>query len=420
MGKGRGEAAPLDEVGAPRYRWVVVGTMLTTYLGAYLVAYSLGILLPGISKELDLSPSQQGWLGTSTVLGSAVLALPIAWWLSRYRVKILGTAIMFLGTLFVFGQAWAPNFALFLLARLLFGFTLVARDTFRVIVTRQWALPKEITMVNALFNGITEVGVFIAVAVTPLILSIFSGDWRKVLFVYGAVSLLVALGWLALGKERIAAEYRTKTLSQTRSPIYSILRYRILWIIGLGLFGAEMSYTALLTFWPTYMLDKFNQSLQVSGLIFGVLPIASTLAGFGVAFIPAGVAVRRGLLVIAGLMMVVGCWGMLATGSIPLLVLFAALNGIAWGYWPVIATIPFELPEIKPRELPVVATFLETAWWGGFAVGPVLSGVLHQASGSMGLALFIVTSFALANVFSGTFLGSRFAQQPESAEETLS
>ena len=38
---------------------------------------------------------------------------------------------------------------------------------------------------------------------------------------------------------------------------------------------------------------------------------------------------------------------------IPLLLVLSFINGIAWGFWPILFTVPFHLPGIRPRELSV-------------------------------------------------------------------
>ena len=74
------------------YRWVVLGSLTSGSATALATIFIFGLLLPQISDELGLSPSQQGFLGASVVIGNLLLGIPLTLWLSRYsprRVLIL-------------------------------------------------------------------------------------------------------------------------------------------------------------------------------------------------------------------------------------------------------------------------------------------------------------------------------------------
>ena len=62
-------------------RWVVLGTWFLASVSGFMVLSTLGILLPSVSEELGLSPSQQGLLGSAAYWGNLVLAIPhgVAW-----------------------------------------------------------------------------------------------------------------------------------------------------------------------------------------------------------------------------------------------------------------------------------------------------------------------------------------------------
>ena len=43
------------------YRWVVIGSLPSLGATQLTIVFVLGLLLPDISDDLDLSPSEQGW-----------------------------------------------------------------------------------------------------------------------------------------------------------------------------------------------------------------------------------------------------------------------------------------------------------------------------------------------------------------------
>jgi len=103
----------------PAYRWVVIGSLTTCAATSLTSMFVLGLLLPDISEDLSLSPSQQGWLASSLVFANLVLAIPMNLYLSRFR-PWRTASIAFMGVaLFTLVQGWAPAFALLILGQVL-------------------------------------------------------------------------------------------------------------------------------------------------------------------------------------------------------------------------------------------------------------------------------------------------------------
>ena len=133
----------------PNYRWIVIGLWLLCGVAGVMVLSTFGLLLPAISSDLHLSPSQQGLLSSAAFWGNLALAVPLSLWTSRYPAKVLTTVTLVLGILLLFLQSWAPAFAYLLVGRLGFGITLLARIPARALLIRQWFPQREIVLVTA-------------------------------------------------------------------------------------------------------------------------------------------------------------------------------------------------------------------------------------------------------------------------------
>jgi MFS family permease len=82
----------------------------------------------------------------------------------------------------------------------------------------------------------------------------------------------------------------------------------------------------------------------------------------------------------------------MALAPVPWLVPFGAF-ALGWAcmqVYPTILTLPYELPGIKPREIAVVSSFLFTVFTLGMVIGPLLTGALQQATGSLRTAFLVV------------------------------
>ena len=390
----------------PNYRFVVMGLFSACATTGGMFTFTLGLLLPSISADLNLSPSQQGLLSSSAFWGGLGLGVPMTWWVSRYRVKRLTMVAFALGALFFFIQGWAPVFAVLLAGRLLFGISRLAAQPAKALLTTQWFAVREVVLAttydNALFGLIYGVG-FVA---TPFLLKSLGNDWRTTFNIYGAVFAALALLWMLLGRERVTAEYRRREVPRESGLLRGALMHRDLWIGGLGFMGPTMAMGAFFSFFPTLMLESYGVSLKWSGVLLALTHAIGGASGLGLGYFVFVTGKRNGLLGAIGLLMAGTYIGMTLTGSLPLLLVLALTNGTAWGYWPTLATVPYQLPGIRPREVAVANTFMFTMSSAGFVVGPLTAGFLQDALGDLQLTLTIVSFTALFVTVAGLSLRS--------------
>ena len=403
---------------APGYRWVVMGLWNFCSVSAFMV---VGILLPAISAELSLSPGQQGLLASSAFWGNLVLAIPMSWWTSRYGPKTLTTVTLALATGFLFLQAWAFSFLVLLAGRLAFGLVVMAGQPARAILTQQWFRPREIVLVNSISNALFGLVVGGGLAAAPFILSSLGNDWRSTLRSLGGLFVVLSILWVALGRDKGDRKRPEPDVSQEEPEesgrVWGTLSYRDLWVGGLGFLGATLAWSAFLSFFPTLMLDRYGLSLSWSGAMLAVTVFVGGFTGLGFSY--AVMVTDRGkeILQILGVLMAGTYAGMALTGSIPLLIALSLVNGIAWGFWPILFTIPFRLPGIRPRQVAVGLAFTTMMTSGGIALGPLITGFLQESLGDLRQALMIVSFTALSLTAAGSVLPRRFSEHQLPAPE---
>ena len=104
-----------------------------------------------------------------------------------------------------------------------------------------------------------------------------------------------------------------------------------------------------------------------------------------------------------GILMTFTYVGMTLTSSLPLLLVLSVLNGLAWGFWPILYSVPFQLPGIKPRDVGVALAFTMMMISAGTVLGPLITGFLQEVV-SLKVTLLIISFFALSLSAAGTFL----------------
>ena len=386
------------------YRWVVLGLFNVSGMTGTVVISSLGLLLPAISADFNLSSSQQGLLGSAAFWGNMALGIPLTWWTSRYRPKLLNTMTLVLGALFVLLQAWSPIFAGLLAGRLLFGLTRIAAEPARALLMQQWFPPREIVLANSFSNLIWGVIVGGGQIATPVLLDLTGNSWRGTLYIFSVLIAALTLVWVAFGRERVTEEYRRRSVPRDVGLLRGALMHRDLWIAGFAFLGINMAWSAFVSFFPTLMLDTYDVSLKWSGSILAMFIMIGGFSGLGLAHIVMAVDKRRVILQILGILMAGTYVGMTLTDSIPLLMALSIMNGIAWGSWPILITVAFQLPGIRPREVAVALSLLRVSVAAGYVLGPLTTGFLQEYLDDLRLTLMMVSFAALSLTVAGILL----------------
>ena len=405
---------PLAPISYSRYRWTVMGVWLFSSVSSFMVLNTLGILLPAISADLDLSPSQQGLLGSASHWGNIALAIPLSWATSRLSPKWLTAATLTMATGFLFLQSWAPVFVVLLAGRLLFGISNIAQMPARALLTRQWFPSKEVIYVNGISNVLFGLVVGGGLALAPVILDLTNGDWRLTLRIFGLYFAAITVLWIIVGRERTNEADKEVVTLPGENVVKRALAHRDLWIGGLGFVGSTMSFGAFLAFYPTLMLEEFDISLRLTGGILALGVVVGGIGGMGIAW-AAATSGREGIfLQILGVLMIGSNLGMVLTGSVPALFVLSFLNGVAWAFFPILVTVPFHLPGIRPRELAVAFAFTMMMTSVGTSLGPLFTGFLQEAFDDLKLALFLISFTSVSLILAGMTL--RFGTQRRLSE----
>ena len=254
---------------SPTYGWVVILTWMAIHMWGYLVMETLGLFLPSMREELDLTPVREGFLGAAPQFTVLLLSIPFGLWLSRFSPKWITLASIVGAILVIFMQAWAPVYAFLLLARALYGLSITIREPARTLLLRMWIKPRQILIANASIELLWGIGAAFFMLV-PVILKALDGDWRRTMQVLGFVTIAIAVVWLLVGRERPLPDAETERESKEPVSIRSALRYKELWLLAFGLVGVEMTFASYLTFWPSHMKDTYGIDIQTSALIWAI------------------------------------------------------------------------------------------------------------------------------------------------------
>ena len=374
---------------SPRLRrWAIVGS-LTSCVGTSLsVIFIIGILLPDISEEMDLSPLAQGMLGSSVLIANLIFCIPSNLIVSRFRPWRMVT-LLFLG---VGGsallQSWSPVLAALFVGRVGAGLFFTSTQSPRALIIQQWIPRHRISFTNGLsFAGIDLI-MGIAFLVTPQFQEL-AGGWRETFFIWSMISFALTIVWMIVGGERVTEEYAARARSETSSPLNALRNYKQLWIMGMGMGGSMAGQAGFQNFWPTLAEDELGLTPAFAGLALGATTFAAAPTDFLANAIPTLIRRRTLVLMVCGVTSIVSLTGMVYATSSPVVLTLAVAKGFSFAFFPVLMIMVFLIPGIKPREIGIGMSFMETSIWGGSAIGPILVGGLQQLTDNLQTALLV-------------------------------
>jgi nitrate/nitrite transporter NarK len=384
----------------PDYGWVVVGAFLAIDAAIMGITFSLGLMLPLISNDLNMTLGQSSWLGAVNWEVSALLSIPVAFRLSRYSPKALITVSCLGEAPLLLAQGAAPSYWVLLVCRIAYMAIGLARFAARPTLIQQWFPKEKIPLVN----GVLTVGMGLAggtvVFLMGDIMAALDG-WRNTFYVFGAVTAVLTVAWMILGRENPASGVREQP--QEPGAFRAILRNKTLWLLGIGVTGDMLCFGAMETLWPTYATEKGFLTLEQASFCEGL-----SYYGFAVGSVLGGVLTmrlgrRKPVLWLSGLMLPLVTMGVLFSRSFPVLASLWFLWGLAELYYPVIMTIPYELPGIKPQGVVLATAFVVTVFTAGSGLGPLLAGYV---AGAIGLekALLVTCFFPLLLFVAGLLI----------------
>ena len=174
------------------YRRYVLGLLLVVMILNYADRYVIGILMPDIQSDLDLSDTQSGFItGAAFTLFYAVLGVPIARLADRYsRKKIIAVALALWSCMTCLCSV-ARSFVQLAIFRVLVGIGEAGCTPPSHSLVSDYYSPAKRAFAMAVLGLGSSLGVFLAFLIGGWITDSFG--WRVTLVAFGAPGVVVAL-----------------------------------------------------------------------------------------------------------------------------------------------------------------------------------------------------------------------------------
>jgi MFS family permease len=247
-----------DDSRPANYRWYILALSTVTASAVVAIPFScMPSLFKEISQDLDLSLVEIGTIWGIANLAGVFVSLIGGLMSDRMGTKmILTVSCILVG---ITGAARGLSNGFFILTLTVFVNGLV-RAIVPIINTKTigvWFKGKNL----ALANGIGAMGMGLGLMLGPMIsatlLSPWLGGWRNVLFLYGAIGVVLGVLWFLFSREPpqavpTAPHPETVSIGQTLSKL---VRVKGVWLLGIMLMFRSGCMTGVMGYVPLYLRD---------------------------------------------------------------------------------------------------------------------------------------------------------------------
>ena len=360
------------------YKWCVLALGVATHLFVSAMPWiCMPVLFKEISDELGLDLVQVGVVWGMSSLPSLFTAFAAGLILDRFgSTRTLGVTCIISG---VFGALRGISAGFTGLATFMFLYGLFSVPLYFAAhkAAGEWFTDKQLGLANGILAMGMGVGSVLGEMISATVLSPLLGGWRNIMFVFGAIAIVIGLLWF---KVRRYPELKGKTdvvaAVPFRQSLVQVVRVRSVWFLALfqlflfaysgGLMGYLPLYLRSIG-WPTVGADGALAAFSAASVL-GVVPLSLLSDRLGL---------RKAILLPAALVAMVGVG------------LLSVVNGPA--IWPCVILAGFVQEAFAAISITVI---METK-----GVGPAYAGT----------ALGLATTLSGVGGFLSPPIGNRLA-----------
>ncbi|WP_413736259.1 MFS transporter [Sodalis sp. RH21] len=391
-------------------RWFVVFLLLIGGIINYLDRASLSIAAPDMMKDLNLSNTDIGLMGSVFALIYALCQLPSGWLVDKFGPKKVYTWAIGLWSFATMLTGACSNLATLLFARGILGVTEAPCWPGAAKITASWFPKKERALATGFWDAASKWGPAIAPPILVAIIVPFG--WRSLFYICGGIGLIFMLFFIyayrqpekhpTITPEEL--EYikqggggTAEKIGDTENTISwgSLFKYKCVWGMILGWFCYVWMMNIFTTFLPLYLIKTQNIELKALG-IYASIPYFGGIIGaiFGgyvskwlmdKEIFSDSLKSKRATIsvsaLLAGITVVAIPFATSLAGTLTLLV-------IAMAFLSALSATGWALPgDVAPSSM--VGSVGSIQNFGGYFAGslsPLVTGMIADATGSYAMA----------------------------------
>lgn len=249
--------------------WPMLLLLSVSVLINYMDRGNLGIAAPQLTRELQLTDSQMGFLLSAFFWTYALFQVAAGWMVDRWDVARVYAAGFFVWSMATFGMGLVSGFSALVAFRLLLGVgESVAFPSYSKILTTGFR-EDERGLANSIIDACTKFGPAAGVLLGGWMIG--QWGWRWFFIVTGAGALVWLAPWLYFSPRRPA-----QAVGADAGPGWrELLGSRTAWATFVGLFCHNYNWYLLLTWLPSFLIRERGFSMSMMA-VYNALPLCVT------------------------------------------------------------------------------------------------------------------------------------------------
>ncbi|WP_249729119.1 MFS transporter [Acidovorax sp. CCYZU-2555] len=364
---------------------------------------SLSVVLPEIMRDTGLSAAGASLLTTLPILCLGLFSAPTPWLSRRFGAeRVLLLALLLIGTGTLLRAAGSLPF-LFASAVLAGAGIAMGNVLLPSLVKRHFA--RHAALMTGMYILAICIGATIATASTvPLATNLFDGAWPYALAVWALPALLVLALWLpqALRMHTEPTDAAARAGSLGRDP----LAWQVTAFMGL-----QSSLAYIVIGWLAPILRERGLESDMAGYVVAITTLSQLVTSLVVPSIAARCRDQRALAVGLTALAFAALMGLILA-PLASVWLWALLLGCGQGG---LFALALSLIVMRSGNAQVTAQLSAMAQGWGYmlaAFGPLLTGLLHQWTGSFASSIWLIALLSAAMAWSGWGAGRNLLVRP--------
>ena len=386
----------MSDGGQSSYRWYVLALSAATHTFVAAISFScMPVLFKEISEDLGLSLVQIGTVWGMASLAGVFVALIGGLLGDRFGVKlVLGSACLLLG---IAGALRGLSGGFISLATTVFVYGLV-RAIIPVNVHKTvsiWFQGKNLGVANGVVSMGMGIGLMLGPMISATVLSPLLGGWRNVLFLYGAVSVVVSILWFLFVKEARQGDSIVGYSSAVpiRQALLRLIRIKNLWLLGFTLMFRMGCIIGMVGYLPLYLREQGWAVASADGTLASFYAV-STMAVIPLSLLSDRLGSRKTVLFAALLTAIIGVGLLPVVDGIMVWILIVLVGIFMDGFMAVILTMVQETEGVGPRYSGTALGLVFTISQLGAFISPPVGNSL--ASVNTGLPFIFWAALSIA------------------------
>jgi MFS family permease len=356
-----------------KYKWYILTLGILTHIfSASMSRMSMPVLFPEISQDLGLNLVQIGVVWGIASLAGLFVAIPAGLISDKYGVtRTLAAACLLQGIAGAL-RGVSVGFTSLTTFMLLYGLLSVPMSMTTHQAAGQWFSGRQLGFANGVLAMGMGVGFTLASMFSATVLAPLFGGWRHLMFVYGAIAIIISLLWAKARRSPGQSEVAQSIVKVPFRQAFShVIRIRSLWIIGVSYLCITGSYNGIIGYLPLYLRSIGWTAVSADGTL-AALSLMSVVGVVPLSMLSDRLGLRKAIIIPAFILAIIG-GSLLSIFTGPIVWLSVILIGfVREGIFAILITMTMETKGVGAAYTgTALGIGMSLAYFGAFLAPPI-------------------------------------------------